>query len=136
MPKQVRNGFTLVEFLTATMILLPLVTLLVRMVPGLLMSGHYSQAASHCTFLANQKLDEIRKLAYSANPSYGFGIDYSQTPTAYPSPFQTYAFTITDDHDLERKTIVVTAWEDRDQNLGLGANEISVVHSRLLSRRQ
>jgi type II secretory pathway pseudopilin PulG len=106
------KGYTLTEILAATVIALPLLVVIMQIVPGMLKARAQSEVTTLTATLAVQKMEEVRRLIASTNPSYGYSHNYNQTATAFSSPFQNYSYSVTDSLGTWQKALRVTVWKN------------------------
>lgn len=129
------HGFTLLEVVVSVALVSVVLIPLMQMVPNMLKIGTKVEAVTRSTFLATQKMEEIKSLIQSSNASYGYTKNYTQSATAFPSPYFLYKFTISDNADAHIKTLTVTVWNDADGNGAIGATEYSVALDTKVAKR-
>lgn len=125
------KGFTLLEVMTATAIAIPLLIIMMQMVPGMMKSGTGSEANTISTFLAESKVNDIRRRI--RNNLYA--TNYTSTAAAFASPYQLYKSSVTDDLGSSQKQIAVVVWKDADSNNQIGTQEYSFQLNTIVAKR-
>lgn len=115
-------GFTVIELLAATLIALPMLLLVVKIVPVASEAFVQSEGITQTSFLAHQKAESLRAQLLKPSGS-GFATSYTQAATLFPSPYNLCCFTVVDSGGASFKTLTVTVWEDRIHNLVFDASE-------------
>ena len=108
------TGFTYLELLAAIIITALALVPIMRIVPEGMQAATRVERLTRAALLAQNKMDEARSQVFSANPSYGFSNDYTESATAFPSPDDSYKYTATDDQGTDIKVLNVTVWFDED----------------------
>lgn len=128
------HGFTLIEFLAATLIALPMLLLVIKSVPVASAAYIQAQGLTLTSFLAHQKMEGIKAQLLKPNGT-GFSTSYTQGITAWASPYAACKVTVTDSGGASFKTIVVTVWEDRTANQVWDASEQGTTLYATVSKR-
>ncbi|HOO56006.1 MAG TPA: hypothetical protein PLN69_04235 [bacterium] len=129
-----QSGFTIVEIIAVIGLLLVVILPLAKVIASSLESTNDEQHLTHCAFLAQQKVEEVRTRANcytdlaagcpvsagSDDFSQNFNQSYfpSVAPCSFPSPFDDYKCTVQYDSingtGGRQKTIQVRVWYDKD----------------------
>ena len=130
------NGFTLVEIMVAILILtvglLGMASLTVAIIKGNKLSADLTTA----TVLAQDKMEDLRRLGYSGIPAtddtnteaYGTIADTSGTILPEYAAYKRVTVTTVDSPAVGMKTITVTAyWKDPDQTDHLPGVELKTI---------
>ena len=120
------KGFTYLELLAAIIITALALVPIMRIVPEGMQAATRVERLTRAALLAQNKMDEVRSQIFSANPSYGFSNDYTESATAFPSPDDSYKYTVTDDQGANIKELNVTVWFDTDGDDSQDSDEESV----------
>ncbi len=120
------KGFTYLEVLAAMLIMSIAIVPIIRLNAGAMTVASEIEHLTKVSFLAQNKIDEVRSRALGTNASYGFGVDYTESVAAFPSPDDSYKYTVADDDGTNIKVLNVTVWFDDDDDDVLDSDEESV----------
>lgn len=122
-----KKGFTIIELVVAVALLSVVLLPLVQMLPTMLKTNKNTEIMTKGTFLAEQKMEEIKSLIRSTTFGYGFTKNYTQSATSFPSPNATYKVIVADNQDPNLKIIQVKVWYDKNNNNMIDSDEIPII---------
>lgn len=125
-----RGGFTLVEVLVASLLLLVAVIPILKALNGSFMATAYIQQKTHSLRIAQSKLEEIRARSLYTWGSFGA---YNETAAS----FGAYRYKVTDTlhASQEYRTITIEAGFDKDGDNQLENNEVLIELVTIIARR-
>ncbi len=129
--KTENKGFTLIEVLVAIVILSVGLLGMASLTVGIIKGNKFSNNLSTATTLAQDKMEDIRRLGYSGMPAATTTTteDYNSI-TGYGT-YKRVTVTTVDSPAVGMKTITVTAyWKDPDQTDHLPAVEVKTILAR------
>ncbi len=112
MPKsypKFKKGFSLVELIASIVIISIALVPLLNWLPLSIQTHLKAERKTKSIFLAQGKLEEIR-----AAITNNFNRDFNLDPTPFSPPYQDFFFSITDDLNVNLKTISVKAWHNEN----------------------
>ncbi len=121
--KSSNKGFTFLEVLAAILIMSAALVPILSWVPVSLQTKKKAENKMVAIFLAQSKFEELRIAALS-----NFTTDYDAANVAFPAPYQNFRYTITDDANVNLKTVSVRVW-DKDQ-----PNDKIIFYTRIAPR--
>src|SRR4030042_453498 len=105
-----RGGFSLLEILVALVVMSVGTLAIINWMPLALRTKTNLEKRTKALFLAQEKTEEIKSEAIA-----NFNQDFNQTSEAiWPSPYNTFRWTASDDGGSNIKVISVTVWEIED----------------------
>ena len=114
------RGFTYLEILATIIIMSIALIHIMRLMPEGIRATARVERLTKALFLAQRKMADIRSKIFGADDAYGFDKDYTQPATAFPSPDQTFKFTVSDSYvpgsGNNLKVLSVTVWFDENDN--------------------
>ena len=81
-----KRGLTYLEILATILIMSIALIPIMRIMPEGMKATRRVERLTRATFLGQSKMDEIRSQILGVNSGYGFSIDYTESPTAFPNP--------------------------------------------------
>jgi type II secretory pathway pseudopilin PulG len=138
------KGFTLIELMLATVIVVISIIPITMMLPRMLTENRMVERENRAVFLGQMKMEEVKTKALTY-----FNHLYSETgyfisppnfdPTGYEPPDEMFYYKVEDDNDSNIKTIKVTVWYDSDNDAATDnapdANEESIQFMTKVSNR-
>ncbi|MBI2870446.1 MAG: hypothetical protein HYY14_01920 [Candidatus Omnitrophica bacterium] len=106
------SGLTFLEILMTIVVLTVALIPIMQIAPFGVRNARNIERLTHCVFLAQVKVDEIRNRAIDSYTNGGAG--YDESATAFSSPYATYKYTVADNEAADIKNITVTVWYDED----------------------
>jgi len=105
-----RGGFSLLEILVAIVVMSVGTLAIINWMPMALRTKTNLEKRTKALFLAQEKIEEIKSWAVA-----DFTDDVIQdSPAIWPSPYDTFRWTASDDGGSNIKVISVTVWEIED----------------------
>jgi prepilin-type N-terminal cleavage/methylation domain-containing protein len=126
-----RKGFTLVEIMLATVILVISIIPVTIMLPRIYTDNKSIALANRAVFLGQMKMEEVKTKAltfYNSNYSVS-------SATAFASPDNMFKYKVSDVYDTDIKTLIVTVWYDNNSNNVLDGTEESVQYKTKIANR-
>lgn len=103
---RLKRGFTIIELIASLAILSIALLPLLNWLPISIQTQLKTERKTKAIFLAQGKLEELRTAIIN-----NFDQDYNVlNPLAFNPPYQNFRYSITDDLDINLKTISVKAW--------------------------
>ena len=106
-----KKGFTLIELMLASMILVISIIPMTMMLPRIFTDNTSIEHTNRAVFLAQLKMEEMKTKVLTY-----FNHNYSENVTAFASPNNVFKYKITDNNDPNIKTITVEVWYDKINN--------------------
>jgi len=145
------KGFTLIELMLATVIVVISIIPITMMLPRMLTENRMVERENRAVFLGQMKMEEVKTKALTYfNHDYSISTPlYSATgyfisplnfdPTGYEPPDEMFYYKVEDDNVPNIKTIKVTVWYDSDNDAATdnapNANEESIQFMTKVSNR-
>jgi len=138
------KGFTLIELMLATVIVVISIIPITMMLPRMLTENRMVERENRAVFLGQMKMEEVKTkaLTYFNHPYSATGYFISPPnfdPTGYEPPDEMFYYKVEDDNDSNIKTIKVTVWYDSDSDAATNnapdANEESIQFMTKVSNR-
>ena len=126
-----RKGFTLIEIMLASVILVISIIPVTMMLPRIYKDNESIALANRAVFLGQMKMEEVKTKAltfYNSNNSVA-------SATAFASPDNMYKFTVSDVYDTNIKTLIVTVWYDKNNNNAHDGSEEWVQYKTKIANR-
>jgi len=125
------KGFTLIELMLATAILVISIIPITMMLPRMLTENRIVERENRAVFLGQLKMEETKTKALTY-----FNSDYSVTSaTAFQSPDNKFKYTVADNYGLDIKDISVTVWYDANDDNTLDSDEERIQFKTKIANR-
>jgi Tfp pilus assembly protein PilV len=126
------KGFTLIELMLATVIVIISIVPITMILPRMLTENRIVERENRAVFLGQLKMEEMKTKALTY-----FNWDYNKTAIAFPPPHNIFKYSVTyvAGMDLNIREITVTVWYDANNNNTADTGEEWIQLKTLITNR-